>query len=239
MALVQCKECKKEVSDLAKKCPHCGISNPGITARKMAKGCLILIVIVAALSWYLGRDNSSTESSTQPTKQSIEIKNGHAKSYEVIAADDYSIANRKRIKIFVLAPDATSFDDRAATIQLAAKDFLHQNRAQEVTALLEVTKKMATHGVILARAIYTPDGCDNDSIGCSGKTWGIESSSDNLTPQQIAISEAWFANRAKFTKRDGLINEAGLKKFISQKLKTPESEITVPFINLKPVILAQ
>lgn len=239
MALVKCKECKKEVSDLAKKCPHCGISNPGITAGKMAKGCLILIVIVAVLTWYLGRDDSSTEPSIPPSKQSVEITNGHAKNYEVIAMDDYSIANRSRIKIFVLAPEATTFDDRAATIQLAAKDFLHQNKVQEVTALLEVTKKMATHGVILAKAIYTPDGCDNDGIGCTGKIWDIESSSDNLAPQQIAISEAWFANRAKFTKKDGIIDESGLKKFIAQKLKVPESKITVPFISLKSISQAQ
>lgn len=235
MALIKCKECNKEVSDLAKKCPHCGISNPGITAGKMGKGCLVLIVIIAALSWYLGRDDN--HSPIQSAQQPVEIKNGYAKNYEIIAVDDYNIATRSRNKIYVLAPDATTFEDRAATLQLAAKDYLHQQKIQEVTALLEVSKMMATHGVILAKVTYTPDGCNNDGIGCTGKIWGIESSSDNLTPQQIAISEAWFANRSKFLKKDGLLNETALKKFIAKKLKVQESDVTVPFISLKPIAI--
>ena len=30
MALVTCPECKKEVSDSADACPHCGFVNPGL-----------------------------------------------------------------------------------------------------------------------------------------------------------------------------------------------------------------
>ncbi len=29
MALIECRECKQQVSDQAKTCPHCGIDNPG------------------------------------------------------------------------------------------------------------------------------------------------------------------------------------------------------------------
>jgi hypothetical protein len=35
MALVKCKECEKDVSDQADKCPHCGISFPAISNEKM------------------------------------------------------------------------------------------------------------------------------------------------------------------------------------------------------------
>jgi hypothetical protein len=48
--LVSCKECGKEVSMKAKTCPHCGVSNPGITAKDSAKGLGILIGFVA-LAW--------------------------------------------------------------------------------------------------------------------------------------------------------------------------------------------
>lgn len=72
MALTKCKECKKEVSNKASKCPHCGIANPGLTAKSMLGGCALLIVglfivsalIAAALDG--GADDASNASSTSP-----------------------------------------------------------------------------------------------------------------------------------------------------------------------------
>ncbi|WP_423359080.1 hypothetical protein [Pseudomonas citronellolis] len=45
MALKKCKECKKDVSSKAKTCPHCGISNPGTSAKDMVAGVLLLLFI--------------------------------------------------------------------------------------------------------------------------------------------------------------------------------------------------
>ncbi len=42
MALVECKECKHQVSDSAKTCPNCGVKNPGT-------GCLDTIIGLAFL----------------------------------------------------------------------------------------------------------------------------------------------------------------------------------------------
>lgn len=42
MALKPCKECKKEVSTSASKCPHCGVRNPTTST---AKGCLGIITL--------------------------------------------------------------------------------------------------------------------------------------------------------------------------------------------------
>lgn len=50
MALISCKECKKEVSQKAETCPHCGIKSPGLkepTKGETLGGCLVLIVICA------------------------------------------------------------------------------------------------------------------------------------------------------------------------------------------------
>lgn len=234
MALVQCKECKKEVSDVAKKCPHCGISNPGMTAKKMAKGCLILIVLTFIGGFGLSKCDDKN-SDKQAVNQSLEIKDGTPQQYQIIAAEDYSFSGRKRLKIFVTAPSATSFEDRASTIQLAAKEYLHHEKANQVTALLEVSKGMATRGIILASATYTPDGCGNSGDDCIGNAWEVESSSDVLTSKQISISEAWFANRGKFVKKDGLLDEPRLKSFLSKKLNVPLEEVTLPFIYLKPI----
>jgi hypothetical protein len=63
MALVSCKECKKEVSKNAKTCPHCGIDKPGITANDTAKGCLglVLFAFIFAVIMISCDDNESTD----------------------------------------------------------------------------------------------------------------------------------------------------------------------------------
>jgi hypothetical protein len=55
MALKPCRECGKEVSDTATKCPHCGIDHPasaaaGCGAQMQRVGCaLTLLVTVPVL----------------------------------------------------------------------------------------------------------------------------------------------------------------------------------------------
>lgn len=53
MALTKCKECKKEVSTAAKTCPHCGVKNPGVTAKQTLDGCLVLIVLAIGFGVYM------------------------------------------------------------------------------------------------------------------------------------------------------------------------------------------
>ena len=46
MALQQCKECGNEVSTKAKKCPHCGVRNPTVTAKQAWAGFLVFLLLV-------------------------------------------------------------------------------------------------------------------------------------------------------------------------------------------------
>lgn len=50
MALVNCKECKKEISKSAKTCPHCGVKNPGIAAKDYIAGFGAILLIVFFIS---------------------------------------------------------------------------------------------------------------------------------------------------------------------------------------------
>ena len=52
MALISCKDCKKEFSNDAKRCPHCGAKKPN--PHYIIKGFMILVLIV----WISGRLNS-------------------------------------------------------------------------------------------------------------------------------------------------------------------------------------
>lgn len=44
MALTKCRECGAQVSNAAKACPSCGISNPGLSQANVL-GCLLMLVI--------------------------------------------------------------------------------------------------------------------------------------------------------------------------------------------------
>lgn len=62
MAMTKCKECKNEVSTSAKTCPHCGVSNPSVTAKQQLLGLVILGVLIAAgFSMCSGGDESKPE----------------------------------------------------------------------------------------------------------------------------------------------------------------------------------
>lgn len=45
MSLINCKECGKEISSSAKKCPHCGVRRTS----SLTMGCLIIIVLLVVL----------------------------------------------------------------------------------------------------------------------------------------------------------------------------------------------
>ena len=80
MALVNCPECNKEVSDSALSCPHCGfqlreeevqtVKNQVKKPKKKSNGCLIwLIIIAAAIAFFyiIGSNDDSSSSSSSPS----------------------------------------------------------------------------------------------------------------------------------------------------------------------------
>lgn len=69
MAMTKCKECKKEVSSSAKTCPHCGIKDPGVTAKQTLSGFFVLLALGTGLYFYFGGDDSTAKES-----QSAEAK---------------------------------------------------------------------------------------------------------------------------------------------------------------------
>lgn len=61
MAMTKCKECKADVSKKAKKCPNCGVSNPGVTAKDYLVGGVALLVIFSALIAFFSDDEEPAE----------------------------------------------------------------------------------------------------------------------------------------------------------------------------------
>ena len=84
MALVNCSECKKEVSEKAKTCPHCGyelISELDVKKKKKKEdakntriGCLVVsaIILIIIIIISIGKDDKSTTSEPMTRQDSIE-----------------------------------------------------------------------------------------------------------------------------------------------------------------------
>lgn len=69
MALKLCRECHKEVSTGATKCPHCGVSHPTSRFSKGARGCLWLIGLIFVGGMLSTLLDSDSEAPTQPTSE--------------------------------------------------------------------------------------------------------------------------------------------------------------------------
>lgn len=131
-SLVPCKVCKKEVSQSAKVCPHCGEKNPGL---HMGKGCLLAIVttlmIALALNWMIS-----------PSIPSIDTdKSYSSRPYQIIESQDLGLPGRNRVRWFIRSDQATTELDRAATVIQATSDLIDKTiGANEVYIVLRNEK---------------------------------------------------------------------------------------------------
>ena len=65
MAMSKCKECEKEVSSKAKKCPHCGVDNPTSKPGDALKGfILIFVVILLVVQCSSGDDSTAVDTNS-------------------------------------------------------------------------------------------------------------------------------------------------------------------------------
>lgn len=81
MALINCPECKKEISDSVSTCPHCGfVINEKEKPKKKKKGCftwglLIIVILLAFFYYYLKNSTYSTTDSYTTTSVNVSVEN--------------------------------------------------------------------------------------------------------------------------------------------------------------------
>lgn len=96
MALVKCKECKKEVSSKAKLCPHCGIKNPAVGAKETLVGLVVVVVGVVMLAQCMGGSNKGdadkVEATPKETPEQIAAKEAACRSDLQCWGDKHAIA---------------------------------------------------------------------------------------------------------------------------------------------------
>ncbi len=70
MAIIKCRECSKEVSSSADKCPHCGVKLNSNSSIGMAIGIFVIFVAYVAYSNFGGK--SSTITVSKPVASSVQ-----------------------------------------------------------------------------------------------------------------------------------------------------------------------
>ena len=164
-----------------------------------------------------------------PIEQAPAVTKPVAHEYQVIAEENTSMRDRKRLRWRIVAPTALTQLDRAETAKAAAKNLQEKTGADFTHIFLEAAEFTAGFGNVLAIATYAPDGCGVTGKDCNGKQWEVSASSTQLTDTQMAVWKAWVENREQFME-DGLLNEDRLKAFLATKFDTTADKITLPWV---------
>jgi hypothetical protein len=202
-------ECKKEVAQSAKVCPHCGVKDPWFNEKekkKANKGCfitigiIILIGIVSSLfeSWF---DNIP------------DIDLPHAKPYVVFEQGEvwdgfefYITANDK-------ANPATTREEFAQTSMKAVINLLEEEKVNFVRVVLyekdesDTTKNPSEF--ILSYATF-------DKVK---DKWDINTKKRRLNLEERTMALSWSIARKRYIE-DGVVNEKKLKTFLLTVFQT-------------------
>ncbi|MCY1210824.1 hypothetical protein D9M69_142590 [compost metagenome] len=96
MALVKCKECKKEVSNKAKLCPHCGVKNPAVGRKETLIGLVAMLTVAVMLMQCMGGSKEGgtdkPDAAAKETPEQIAAKEAACKSDLQCWGDKHAIA---------------------------------------------------------------------------------------------------------------------------------------------------
>ena len=152
-----------------------------------------------------------------------------AHSYKVIDAEDFSSAKRKRIRWHIVAPQAESVADRAATVVQAAKDLMAEAvETDRVAVWLHIDERLMAAGKLLASASYTPDGKGASGEDDGGEVWEVESSDTQLSEQDLRVLMGWEQHKERFRDELELLDEERLVQYLSEELNIGETEVKFP-----------
>ncbi|MBS1686709.1 MAG: zinc ribbon domain-containing protein [Bacteroidetes bacterium] len=91
MALVPCRECGKEVSDAAEKCPYCGISTPSKKRRqvKLIITAIVILLLIGGGAWAYHKVTSIFAPATAEDTTSVPVLDKTVPVKDQIIQKDY------------------------------------------------------------------------------------------------------------------------------------------------------
>lgn len=178
-------------------------------ARGVILGSLVLIILILML----------------PDPESSSLA-GEAKDYKQVSYSDTSIGNRARGQVWIIAPDALSKEDRAATVWQAAQDLRKNYNADLMQVFLLPHERFEGYGIHYATALYVPDGCGISGQNCGGDVWNIRSTERSIDEHDIQVWISWQDSAHEFTDQSsGIINEDALAAELADSFGLSQDEI--------------
>ncbi len=193
---------------------------------KKEKNYNVLIGVVMITSGFVvlePKKENTTNKHNASQKQTI--------NYTIIGKRDYSFAGRKRLGVFVYAPEAVTSLERASVVKRAAFELQKETGADFTDAILEIADFSYGEGNVLAMADYAADGCGTSGNRCTGNKWNIESSDVKVSALQINVLREWEELKHKYQGKKGYLDledEKPLIRAISKKLNIKIEEVNLP-----------
>jgi ribosome-binding protein aMBF1 (putative translation factor) len=217
MALIQCRECKAQVSDSATLCPACGAPPPKKTSF-FTKFVVGSVVLMAFLSFINSKPTESTTASAQtqtasatkrenqapPTSPALDCSKNETEILEFIKTQITDSPNKA---LEVLRPCAKLTNSPAYTTKIAEAEYaVKVNQNKEMQRLLELEKQIK----IDAKAEAKIKKSQGITIGMTmedvvASNWG-KPQSINKTTTATTEREQWvYRNRSYLYFKDGVL----------------------------------
>jgi hypothetical protein len=171
--------------------------------------------------------NESTESA--PSEEDVQTVD--PVEYTIVDAESGVVAGRKRVTANILAPNATTFEQRGETIIAAAKDLQESESADVVAIFMIPSEKLIGEGVNLALVRYAPDG--KGFSGDQDWTWEVQASQESVDPQAFKVRELFVEKSPEFqmeTEFGPAVDEEAVTQAIADELGITVDEVDSLFI---------
>ena len=156
MAMVKCKECKKEISKSAKKCPNCGVDYPGILPLEHLGGFIVTLAVFGFIFWQLG--------GVEDIKKLLDYKPGD-KPISSARSSSYAVPKSTTKSYNVSVENLELRKDH--TNAWSIKGMLRNNELNSIKGHVKI-KFLNSKGDVLRSALAPVNGNDSLSPGQAG-----------------------------------------------------------------------
>lgn len=199
---------------------------------------VVLALTIFTLVLSVGCKAQTAGIEPEPSAHATELS--QAKPYRILG--EGNIANEREDRTvglwFIVAEDATGFDEYAQTAIRAVRD-LYRLYGRDHTSVLLIPNDKLRYAVSYAQANYAADG--KGALGMTGSApavemyWKVRATDGPLTGQELAIAELWFEKIPDFPSKDPLsslsYDKEALRQYVADTLNISDSEVSYPQIS--------
>ncbi len=197
---------------------------------------IVLVLTIFSLVVSTGCETQDSGTDTEPPEYTQASELSQAKPYRVIGEGSVvcDLPDRKVGLWFIVAEEATGFEEYAQTAIQAVRDLYRLHSRDHTSVLLIPNDELM--GLYYASASYAADG--KGALGLTGDApakemyWKLRAADRQFTGQELAIAELWFEKIPDFPSKDPLsslsYDEQALRQYVADALNIPVAEVILP-----------